>query len=309
MNRACLTKNSTGLASSLPTVQAGIQPVRNNFVRMKRYLIVLLGLCLNLPAFSQNNRMIDEIREHKTGTAVWWAGNDSWIIKSGNLVIATDLFLEERDRISPLPITPEEIASVLDISFVTHSHGDHFNEYTSRILLKNSSCLFVIPESCLKVAGRLNIPDNRIVIAKPREPFDLKGIKVSPLRAIHGNMNFAVYFDANFQDCGYLFTIDGKTFLQPGDTYLLEDHLFLKKVNVLFFSPTEHNTYIDPSVIMINTLDPDYIFPQHFGTITVADNNYWWTQGYPREVYLRLSKPLKERYNLLKPGDKKVVIN
>jgi L-ascorbate 6-phosphate lactonase len=280
---------------------------------MKSYFIFLLTICLNIPVFSQNNRMIDEIREHKEGTAVWWAGNDSWIIKSGNLVIATDLYLEERDRIAPSPITPEEIATVLDISFITHAHGDHFNEYTSRILLKNSSCLFVIPESCLAIARRLKIPDNRIIIAKPREPFDVKGINVNPLRAIHGNMNFAIYYEANFQDCGYLFTINGKTFLQPGDTYLLEDHLFLKKVkdfhlNVLFFSPTEHNTYIDPSVIMINTLDPDYIFPQHHGTITVAENNYWWTKGYPREVYMRLSQSLKDRYHILKPGDKKVVI-
>lgn len=159
------------------------------------------------------------------------------MIKSDSLVIATDLFLEEAGRIAPSPITPEEIADVLDISFVTHAHEDHFNEYTSRILLEKSSCLFVISESCLSVAHKLKIPDSRIIIARPRDPFEIKGIKVSPLRAIHGNMNFAIYYQANFQDCGYLFTIAGKTFLQPGDTYLLEDHLFLKKVNVLFFSP------------------------------------------------------------------------
>jgi L-ascorbate 6-phosphate lactonase len=271
---------------------------------MKIYLIILLGICVNIQAYSQNKRIIDEIREHKAGTAVWWLGNDSWVIKSGNLVIATDLFLEETGRIAPSPVTPEEIADVLDISFVTHAHGDHFNEYTSRILLEKSSCLFVLPENCITVARKLKIPDSRILIAKPREPFEVKGIKVTPLRAIHGNLNFAIYYTANFQDCGYLFTIDGKTFLQPGDTYLLEDHLFLKKVNVLFFSPTEHNTYIDPSVILINTLNPDYIFPQHHGTLTVADNNYWWTKGYPREVFIRLSQPLKDRYYILKPGDK-----
>jgi L-ascorbate 6-phosphate lactonase len=270
---------------------------------MKKYLILLLTISLSMTVSGQNKRMIDEIREHKTGTAVWWIGNDSWVIKSGNLVIATDLFLEETGRIAPCPITPEEIAGVLDISFVTHAHGDHFNEFTSRILLQKSSCLFVLPESCLPVARKLKIPDNRIMIAKPREPFEVKGIKVSPLRAIHGNMNFAIYYQANFQDCGYLFTIDGKTYLQPGDTYLLEDHLFLKKVNVLFFSPTEHNMYIDPSVILINALDPEYIFPQHHGTITVAETNYWWTKGYPREVFMRLSQPLKERYHILKPGD------
>jgi L-ascorbate 6-phosphate lactonase len=235
---------------------------------------------------------------------VWWAGQDSWIIKSGDLVFATDLFLENNGRISPAPVTPEELASVLDISFVTHSHGDHFEEYTSRILLEKSSCLFVMPESCLPEAHRMKIPDSRIMVAKPREPFEVKGIRVEPLRAIHGNSNFAIYYEANLQDCGYLLTINGKTFLQPGDTYLLEDHLFVKKVNVLFVSPTEHNMYIDPSVILINALDPDYIFPQHHSTVAVNQENRFWAKGYPDEVRIRLSQPLKDRYHILKPGDK-----
>lgn len=248
--------------------------------------------------------MIDQIKSHNTGTAVWWIGQDSWVIKSGDLVIATDLFLENNGRIEPAPITPEEIGEILDISFVTHSHGDHFEEYTSRILAEKSSCMFVLPESCLAAARKMKIPEDRIVISRPREPFEIKGIRVEPLRAIHGNSNFAIYYDANLQDCGYLLTINGKTFLQPGDTYLLEDHLFLKKVNILFFSPTEHNMYIDPSVILINTLDPDYIFPQHHSTVIVTSENRFWTRGYPEEVMLRLSKSLKERYHILKPGEK-----
>jgi L-ascorbate metabolism protein UlaG (beta-lactamase superfamily) len=260
--------------------------------------------------------MIDQIKNHKSGDAVWWAGNDSWIIKSGDLVIGTDLFLENSNRVESCPITPDEAAEVIDISFVTHAHGDHFNGYTSRILVEKSSCLFVIPESCLAEAKKFKIPDDRIIIAKPRMPFEVKGIKVNPLRAIHGNVDFAIYYDANLQDCGYLLNINGKNFLQPGDTYLLEDHLFLKKqgnklkdfhLNVLFFSPTEHNMYIDQSVILINTLDPDYIFPQHHGTIKVNENNYFWTKGYPREVYTRLSPALRERYHILKPGDSMII--
>jgi L-ascorbate metabolism protein UlaG (beta-lactamase superfamily) len=251
--------------------------------------------------------MIDDIKKHREGMAVWWAGHNSWIIKSGDLVVATDLYLENYTRIAPAPITPEELASEIDISFVTHAHGDHFNEYTSRILLEKSSCIFVLPESCLPTARKLKIPDNRIVVAKPRESFEVKGVKVAALRAIHGNANFAIYYEANLQDCGYVITIGGKTFLQPGDSYLLEDHLFLKKVNVLFFSPTEHNMYIDRSVILINTLSPDYIFPQHHSTIAVDEGNRFWAKGYPDEVKIRLSQPLKDRYFILKPGEKKMI--
>jgi L-ascorbate metabolism protein UlaG (beta-lactamase superfamily) len=270
---------------------------------MKNSTVIFL-ICIYSNAFSQNQRLIDEIKNQKTGTTVYWIGQSSWIIRSGDLVISTDLFLDNSGRIEPAPITPEEIAPLLDISFITHGHGDHFDEYTSRILVGKSSCIFVIPESCLETARKLKIPSDRIVVARPREPFEIKGISVQPLRAIHGNSNFAIYYDANLQDCGYLFTINGKTILQPGDTYLLEDHLFLKKVNVLFFSPTEHNMYIDPSVILINTLDPDYIFPQHHSTIVVNEGTRFWAKGYPDEVKIRLSQSLKDRYHILKPGEK-----
>lgn len=274
-----------------------------------KYIVLLLVITrLSSAVFAQvDNRMIDDIRKHTDGTAVWWAGHNSWIIKSGDLVVSTDLYLENGTRIAPSPITPEEIATEIDISFVTHAHGDHFNEYTTRILLEKSSCIFVMPESCLPVARKLKIPDSRIVVARPRESFEVKGVKVNALRAIHGNANFAIYYEANLLDCGYVMNIGGKTFLQPGDSYLLEDHLFVKKVNVLFFSPTEHNMYIDRSLFLINALDPDYIFPQHHSTIAVNEGNRFWAKGYPDEVKIRLAQSLKDRYHILKPGDKKLI--
>ncbi len=265
--------------------------------------LFLLVFCTHT-VWSQSGSMIDQIKAHTSGTALWWAGHNSWLIKSDSLLVSTDLLLEPQDRIAPPPITAEELASELDISFVTHAHGDHFNPYTTRILLEQSTCIFVMPESCLPVARQLHIPEDRIRVATPREPFEVKGIQVNPIRAIHGNANFAIYYEANLQDCGYLFTMGGKNFLQPGDSYLLEDHLFLKAVDVLFFSPTEHNTYIDRSVIMINTLNPAYIFPQHHSTIQVTEETRFWAKGYPDEVKIRLSQPLKDRYYILKPGEK-----
>lgn len=84
---------------------------------MKSFLLITL-VCITAPCFSQRNpKMIDEIRAHTEGMAVWWAGHNSWIIKSGDLVVATDLYLENNERIAPAPITPEEmgIASGLKV--------------------------------------------------------------------------------------------------------------------------------------------------------------------------------------------------
>ncbi len=269
-----------------------------------RFLVCIPAFLLLFNATDgQGSRMIEQIKAHKTGTAVWWIGQDSWIIKSGDLVISTDLFLQDEGRISPSPVNPHELAPILDIAFITHGHGDHFEPYTNKILASESKCRFVLPESCLDEAGEMKIPDNRIIVAKPRVPFEIEGIRVEPLRALHGNSNFAIYYDANMQDCGYLLTIAGVRILQPGDTYLLEDHLFLKKVDVLFFSPTEHNMYIDNSVILINALDPEYIFPQHHSTVAVDEENRFWAKGYPDEVKIRLSNPLRQKYHILKTGE------
>lgn len=273
------------------------------------FCLLLFSFVASVVSAQQSKMMIDDIRSHQSGIGVWWAGHNSWIVKSGDLVVGTDLYLENSMRLAPSPITPEELASVIDVSFVTHAHGDHFNEYTSRILVEKSSCVFVIPESCLSVARKLKIPEDRIVVARPRESFEVRGVKVEAIRAVHGNANFAIYYNANLQDCGYVFTVGGKRFLQPGDSYLLEDHLFLKDIDVLFFSPTEHNMYIDRSLFLINALEPEYIFPQHHGTIAYDErNNYrFWAKGYPEEVKIRLATPLRERYYILTPGDKKMI--
>jgi L-ascorbate metabolism protein UlaG (beta-lactamase superfamily) len=252
-------------------------------------------------------RIRAEIQAHQSGLAVWWTGHNGWLIKADTLLVGTDLVTDDGGRLYQSPISAAELAPLLDIALVTHEHGDHFNRRTARVLAEKGKCIFVIPANCAGDARRLGIPEDRIQVATPRKPLEVKGVKVTPLRAIHGNRKSAVFFDAKLEDCGYLIQLGGKTFLQPGDSVLLEDHLFLKHVDVLFFSPTEHNMYIDPSVILINELEPEYILPQHRDTYRVTPENRFWTTAYPNEVKLRLSKPLQERFRILRQGEKLVI--
>ncbi len=253
-------------------------------------------------------RIIDEIRSHRSGIAVWWTGHNGWLIKAENVLVGTDLCLEQEDRAVAAPVSAAELASELDVSFITHEHGDHFERETSKVLAEKSDCVFVLPRNCVQIAQEETaIPASRIVAAVPGQPFEVRGVQVKPLRAIHGNPKFAVFAEANLEDCGYLITMGGRSFLQPGDTVLLEDHLFLDHVDVLFFSPTEHNMHIDRSVILINELEPDYLLPQHRDTFKVTPENRYWTSAYPYEVKLLLSKPLQERYHILDMGEKLII--
>lgn len=76
---------------------------------MKKITILLFTIFSITNSYSQNYRMIDNIKDHEAGTMAWWAGNNSWVIKSNDLVIATDLFLEEQPPYadgSPFGVTP-----------------------------------------------------------------------------------------------------------------------------------------------------------------------------------------------------------
>jgi L-ascorbate 6-phosphate lactonase len=275
--------------------------------------ILLIAAAVAAPALPQANRSADvilgEIRAHHHGLAVWWMGNSGWLIKSDDLLIATDLDLEAANKLQPPPLTARELAAELDVEFVTHQHGDHCNVPTIRALAQGGRCTFVLPQTCLRQVAALAIPKDRIVVPEPLQQFEIKGIRVEPVHAIHGNQEFTVltreatFVDGIAHNCGYVFNLNGKRFFEPGDSVLTEEHLGLKNIDVLFVSPTIHNMFTDRSMILINRLEPAYIFPQHFGTYQVTDDNAFWTRGYPDELKLRLSQELQRRYHKLKVGD------
>lgn len=252
--------------------------------------------------------LVNQIRSHHNGMAVWWTGNDGWLIKSGDLLVGTDLTLDNDEKIQPPPVTASEIAPDLDVLFVTHHHSDHCNPETLRTLVQRGKCIFVLPSPCLKELGGLKIPSDRLIVPEPLHPFTVKGIRVEPIHAIHGNQEFTVltrepdFVDKIAHNCGYVLEIHHKRFLQPGDSVLTEEHLSLRNIDVLFVSPTVHNMYIDRSTTLINHLEPAYIFPQHFGTYKEIEEELFWRRGYPDELKLRLTPELQKRYHKLSQG-------
>lgn len=259
-------------------------------------------------AQSVSPTVLDQIRAHKTGLAVWWVGNAGWLIKADGLLVGIDLDLSTSMKVAPPVISAEDLAREIDVAFVTHHHGDHCNAATIRAIAAQSRGTLVLPRPCLQAIAKLGIPSDRIIVPEPGKAFDIKGIKVEPIHAIHGNQEFTVltrepdFIDKIRFNCGYVLSILGKRFLHPGDSVLTEQHLSLKSIDVLFVSPTVHNMHVDRSMILINKLQPAHIFPQHFGTYQETDDNMFWTRGYPDELKARLSADLQQRYHKLRHG-------
>jgi L-ascorbate metabolism protein UlaG (beta-lactamase superfamily) len=246
---------------------------------------------------------LDELCSTKSGIALCWLGNLSWLIAAEGRLIATDLDLDPGARIQPSPISTEAIAPHLDVHLITHGHEDHFSTPTCQALIERSQCTFVVPASCQDKARGLGVPAARLCIARPGESLKVRGLPIEPIRALHGHLYGSVYRGASMQDCGYLISMAGTRLLQPGDTVLLHDHLEQASVDVLFVSPTEHNMAVARAAILINALEPAHIFPQHWGTYVETDANRYWTKGYPDELAAVLPRPMRERYHRLAQGE------
>jgi len=262
------------------------------------------------PAPQPSPTVLESVRAHHRGLAVWWVGNAGWLIKSDDLLISIDLELALGQRVQPPVVSADDLAGELDVAFVSHHHTDHCNPATIRALAKGARTAFVLPATCVKVVPDLRVAPERLIVPEPLRPFEVKGIRVEPIHAIHGNQEFSVltrepdFIESIRSNCGYVITLGGKRFLHPGDSVLTEEHLGLKGIDVQFVSPTVHNMYLDRSMILINRLQPAYIFPQHFGTYRETDENRFWTRGYPDELKDRLSADLQQRYHKLKLGEK-----
>lgn len=235
--------------------------------------------------------------------ALCWTGNAGWLLGTDGLLVGIDLDLQPgAGRLRAPVVSIEDVEPRLSVLFVTHGHGDHMNGATCTALAGHSGCLFVVPANCREALLDLGAPPERVCVAVPGQPFELPGIQVTPLRAIHGHKDFTVYQGANLDDCGYLLTFGGKRILHPGDSLLLPEHLQSAPLDVLFVSPTEHNTHVERSAALIESLRPAHVFPQHFGTYKTTDANRFWTQGYPDELRAALSEAMQARYHKLGEG-------
>jgi L-ascorbate metabolism protein UlaG (beta-lactamase superfamily) len=250
-----------------------------------------------------NEPILETLRHGPSGgLALCWLGNLSWLVAGEGRLIAFDLDLDSDLRQQPAPVSAAELAPVLDLLLITHEHGDHFNAATVGTLMAHSACRFVLPASCEAKAWQIGMPMDRMRIVRPRMDVTEWEIPVETVRALHGDRHQAVYRHANLEDCGYLLTLAGRRLFQPGDSVLLQDHLELENIDLLFVSPTDHNMHVQPAATLIEALAPSYIFPQHFGTYEERPNNLFWTRGYPDELRAALPEALQARYHKLSQG-------
>lgn len=237
--------------------------------------------------------ILEELLKHSHGLHLLWCGNNGWLLWDGQTLIGCDLDLLNEERKNPSLIDTSLLKKHLQLLLITHEHEDHFNSPTIHIL-EHSDCHLIVPLSCQKKMIQFSIPHERIRYVKPHDHIQYHDIQIQCLRALHGHKEGTIYRHASLLDCGYIIKFAHYNIYQPGDTVILEEHLTLKDIDILFVSPTVHNTHIHNSKWLIEKLQPQYVLAQHFGTYRETPQNLFWTHGYVEELQLELSQiPVK----------------
>ncbi len=116
----------------------------------------------------QGQELMQEIRQATVEPgkfALWWLGQQGWIIKTVRCLAGIDLFLSDNPkRRYPALLSPKELAG-FDLILGTHDHKDHIDRDAWKIIAKHSlDTMFILPRrSVAEVRIATGIPIDRLM--------------------------------------------------------------------------------------------------------------------------------------------------
>ncbi len=155
------------------------------------------------------------------------AEDRAWLMYSANYLFRTQ---NERWAIDPVRLeyrlagapSVDHSTDLAELSFVllTHEHKDHLDIELIRSL-RHLPVTWIVPEAMLsQVRNHAGLRDQQVVIPKPLQPIEIKGIRITPFDGMHwekparGDPGQPRGVPAT----GYLVEFAGKRWLFPGDT-------------------------------------------------------------------------------------------
>src|SRR5262249_41015597 len=131
---------------------------------------------------------------------VWWLGQSGFLIKSGQGLLAIDLYLSEHltrkyeatdrphVRMTRAPLRGKDLRGI-DVVLASHKHSDHLDPETMPELLAASPASIVVPESIREHALALRLPAGAIVGLDAGDVVDRAGFRVRAVPAAHERLD------------------------------------------------------------------------------------------------------------------------
>ena len=162
--------------------------------------------------------------------ALWWLGQAGFALRAGGTTLLLDPFLARHpERLSPPAFAPEQATGVAAI-LCSHEHIDHFDaESLPALAAASPEARVVVPTPLVERVTALGILPDRVVGAQPDEPFELDGVTIHPLPAVHGvDVADAYSFGRElsgglYRYLGFVVEAEGVRIYHAGDTLADEE--------------------------------------------------------------------------------------
>jgi L-ascorbate metabolism protein UlaG (beta-lactamase superfamily) len=148
--------------------------------------------------------------------AIWWLGQNSFVLKCNGVVVYTDPYLSSNPRrLTPPPIMPFEVTNA-NIVTCSHEHSDHIDPDTiPHIATASPNAKFVVPRRALKLMLSLGLTSDRVVLMNDGECVELFGVKIWAIKARHERFDEDEF--GGFPYLSYMFEMAGVRIYHAGD--------------------------------------------------------------------------------------------
>lgn len=239
-------------------------------------------------------------------TEITWLGSAGVLVNTRGTVLLMDPLLMGFDMplLFEIPLKAEDIPRV-DAYLVTHVDGDHYSRETCAALgpvcggfhttqyVAGEMQKAGIPGVGHPIGGKFTVGSAEITLT-PVEHMWQTGLPEFAFRTWKAE-----------DCCGFwLDTPDGSVWM-PGDSKLLESHLYMPDPDVILFdfSDNEWHITLEGAVRLANAYPRARLLCIHWGTVDAPEIDPFC--GDPADLYGRVTNP--ERIRVLWPGEKLVL--
>ena len=150
-----------------------------------------------------------------------------------------------------------------DYLFVTHEHGDHFNQDAIRIL-SGETTRFITNKRCADMFGSGEVMANG---DKKQIADDFTVEAVPAYNTTEGHLQF----HPKGRDNGYILTIDGLRIYIAGDTEDIPEMASIKDIDIAFLPCNQPYTMTTAQLVKAaRVVKPKVLFPYHYGQTDVS---------------------------------------
>jgi len=250
-------------------------------------------------------------------TKIYWLAGAGFLINARGTIVLVDPVLKtmpehpekcETGEVLKVkyPIDPDNIPKT-DVVLYTHSDADHLGKITP-LSLSRLSPRMIGPPPVFEKLARMRIDVDLLVSCRSKDVFHYPNVDVEVFPADHPwQLMDPERLDKPFRSgdaVGFLVKTPDVFCFFPGDTRLMEDHIFLKERGIQFLAIdvslcTYHLNPIGAATLS-NLLQDAYLLPYHYGCF--VDRNFPAFCGDPK-VVLDNVKNGYERALITAPGE------